>query len=328
LWRENHPNNSNGLVNVNGKPVSSPSKYDQHLNDFASGRPCVLRRERFRFDNIIAGPGASSRLELYVRDRVHESLVANRGVTFLCLSCGEYSNQQPKSTGGLDPPSAIIFGEKGGCGLASVAVSEMLAVSSDGNEASRRYTSGTSSRVSGSDGDCDAHGRGRLDVTLSIVVLSSGTKRDQESVEDLLATGAGGRNTVNHGGSSGKCAVVRRADGRYSLSNVTRVKLNTTSDFERILGVVLGRLYSRRSSPQYHPQSRTNTSGEAYDFSRWETERTEGGVELPLGESESSLLITATLSKIQIGSQAPIAINFVCPFGDLWYTPGLKRLKF
>lgn len=236
----------------------------------------ILRRERFQFDNIYAGNGSIKKLSSIVKDRVHRAVTGNRSFVFLCLSCGETALDCASS---LEPPLNILYGNKGGSGVISTAVSTIMSVlQPKSTPLSKKPTPSISSAT----------------ITMTAVVILANNK---DKVVDLLCD------------SRGYCQLSRRPDGKYSISNATVVQLENISDAERIIGVLLGRKSCRKDMQAL--QCELTTADES--FAPYEH----------LEATEATMLITIHVSPVAVGKLSPMDFHFLCPYGDLWYTPGL-----
>jgi hypothetical protein len=240
----------------------------------------ILRRERFQFDSLYAGNGSIKKLSSLVRDRVQRAVSGNRSLVFLCLSCGETALDCASS---LEPPLNILYGSKGGTGVISTAVSTiMTALNPKSAPLNKKNTPSMSS----------------ASITMTAVVILA---NDKDKVVDLLCD------------SRGFCQLSRRPDGKYSISNATVVQLESSSDAERIIGVLLGRKSCRRDMQALKSEVTEFYSASDEFFAPYEH----------LEATESTMLITIHVSPVAIGKLSPMDFHFLCPYGDLWFTPGL-----
>ena len=109
-------------------PASSSSAPTSKLS-IPSKTGSVLRRERFLFDDVLAGPYANRDLTVFMRKRCRQALSAGDDLAVLCLACGESAGStslQPISELPLEPSVGLLLGSGGGSGLLHALVSELL----------------------------------------------------------------------------------------------------------------------------------------------------------------------------------------------------------
>lgn len=95
----------------------------------ASNTGSVLRRERFLFDDVLAGPYALRDLTAAVRTRCRKAMQVGDDMVLLCLACGEKPSLSSSTMeNGLDvePSVALLLGSGGGSGLLHTVVTEIL----------------------------------------------------------------------------------------------------------------------------------------------------------------------------------------------------------
>ena len=111
-------------------PLSSSSFSAAHRSTIPSKSGSVLRRERFLFDDVLAGPYANRDLAIFVRKRCRQALSAGDDLAVLCLACGETAGStcslQSISELPLEPSVGLLLGSGGGSGLLHAVVSEVL----------------------------------------------------------------------------------------------------------------------------------------------------------------------------------------------------------
>jgi len=183
----------------------------------------------------------------------------------------------------LEPPLNILYGSKGGSGVIIAAVSTLMSA------LNLKVTQNASRKTAISSAT----------VTMTAVIILANNK---EKVIDLLCD------------SRGFCHLSRRADGKYSVSNATVVQLESILDAERIIGVLLGRKSCRKDMQALKSEVAEFYPGGNDSFAPHEhLEMTE----------EATILLTVHVSPLAIGKLAPMDFHFLCPYGDLWPTPGL-----
>lgn len=227
----------------------------------------TLRRERFSFDEVMSGSTATDRLNYFVENRVDRALKAGRNVVFMCLACAHNSelvNSAMKCQEGttrtasrfdniaylprttvLEPSVALAVGASGGTGIIDCVLGRIF-------KFIRPAAAAAAATCNGADGSTTtfekpplksaSNGRSpflavqlereaqQTRVALSAVILSDGFH-----VTDLLAPSAAG------GGNSSVGIRRHRDNNRISVQNMARVSLKDPRDFDRIIGVVLGK---------------------------------------------------------------------------------------
>ena len=243
----------------------------------------ILRRERFQFDDVFAGLGAAAKLFSTMRKRVKRALTLNRSMVFLGLSCGE-TIEQCKSL--LEPPLAMVFGDRGGGGVLSVTIDELFHTLRP--PPSSQMKSVPTSAVHAP----------YVNVTMTAVVLGG------SRTIDLLGDFSTERKSANR-----ECRFVKRPDGKTVLVNATTVHLEQPSDLERIIGVLLGKKGCRKEM--------MNVLRNVHEVSQ--VDDTFGTSQL-LDPLEATMLISVHVSPITVGRLNPTDFQFVCPYGDSWST--------
>ena len=266
VWREykhTHQVISPGIHSVTTANILSPSKHRvNHPGTpgiYTSNAASVLRRERFSFDDIFAGPTAFGRLAAYTRLRVRQTLLYNKpSLVFLCVGCGEdaalysrYQEGHPHASS-IEPPAAVLLGDSGGQGLIATAVEEIFTSLPylHRREAMDMYArpGKASGNISSSKARSHTHIHSQTHnlnhtsyVTLQAVVLLGdgdtvvvdllchNSQQSQCRIEQVQVGGSSG------GGGSG--------GGQYKMviSNATTIQLKSPQDFDRLIGVIFGR---------------------------------------------------------------------------------------
>ena len=289
------------------------------------GSATTLRRERFTFDDIFAGPAAYGRLAVYTRLRTRQALMTRRSLTTLTVAAGLKSVEGSGDGTTMEPPVSVVLGDAGGAGLVSTTVDEIFAsmgASAGAGEGGgglaglQRKTQSSAQKMSPYLHPAAAAAAGDSwplvggSVTLSVVLFLD---EGGGVVVDLLresSTGAGAR-----GGGGGVCKVVRTGSGgKPYIVNASQVVLRKTADFERIAGVIFGRRSAMTAS-----------------------HTTRGGVnnlaEAPwlVPDMAATLLVTVAVTTAAGGrrgrgtgsSQHRSEFHFICPCGQRWASPGM-----
>jgi hypothetical protein len=179
------------------------------------------------------------------------------------------------STNPMEPPLAILLGAKGGSGIASMVINELF----------------NSSSSSHSSIPC-------LTMSMSATLFADG------QIVDLLSSSSGsGKNSETY------CKVQKYRNGQYYLANATQVTLTSTNDYDRIVGVILGRRSLwREFAPWFGP------SFNKFPEAPWVYSQSE----------ETNFMLTFNVSYTSgISKQRNEAkFSFVCPCGEHWGVPG------
>jgi hypothetical protein len=138
-------------------------------------------------------------------------------------------------------------------------------------------------------------------VTLSAVIISAG------SIADLFGDGF-----------TRPSAARRNSDGRYVFYNVNRLRLQSASDFERVVGVLLG----RRAALQQLANTEVNIHN--IDFSQsvnaWASNT------LVAANDDSCMLLTLSVIGGGLAGSGESNFSFVCPASVNWRLPGRQIL--
>jgi hypothetical protein len=202
----------------------------------------ILRRERFLFDYIYTGNQAFLRLKDYLKYRIRYSLTNFINQVIMCTSCAEVNTANEMD---LEPPVALALGTGGGTGLCSAILNEIfnfLHKSKKGwipktPNSSTSSTSFSSSKRGGGGNTyapsyvstqvVQEHEENR--ITMSMALIKG------KIIMDLLNPSSA---TLSN--QARKPRIVAK-NGRMHLANVTQVDLLNVLDFERIIGLLLGR---------------------------------------------------------------------------------------
>jgi len=279
-----------------------PGRYS--ANSSVGSRASTLRRERYCFDDIYAGPDAISRLYAYTRKRTKAALLSGRGLAFLCLAGGECVS---RNTVSLEPTVSLVVGDSGGHGLMSAVVEEIFKSKNIPYSSKGHTPYGKQSLASGAiSGDDTAL---QSCVVLTAVTISDGI------ILDLL----GPPGSIRPERGMKQCRVSRRADGSYHVANATPLKLKSAADFERVAGVLLGRRAALREI--------------APSLLEW-GDSVGSTVEVPVPETpwmmsadrEACILfsLSTTGEGVSTSSHRNVSFHFACPCGPHWDLPGTE----
>lgn len=301
----------------------------------------VLRRERFLFNALYYGNTAALKLSAYIRQRTRQALDMGTNVVYLCTSCGDVGDLN--DGGQLEAPVMLTLGAGGGSGIASSVLSEIFNYLSQYNA----QVVSKPSYMSSNSPYAGTKPTRVCKVTMSAVVVSG------QYIVDLLNT-----NTSNT-----KPPVIKRygtsaSSSFVALSGATLIELSSPMDYERIIGLLLGRragishslftlrkMVAKQQQPQ-HTQRAQNSLRSNRDFhgnlstpldshASWSSKSSmasenaalygEDPNDAPENEMASTLLLTFTASFGSAISKRNTNVTFrvLCPSGDHWYNPGL-----
>lgn len=213
------------------QPVGGNS---QDLYELESQR--VLRRERFQFDVMYVGVSADRKLQEYVRFRTRAVIEKGTNLVFLCNACGE------SLAGELEAPVTVTLGSGGGSGIASNIVQEAFKYAQSHNVAQTgRRGSEDSKRLNSS--------YVMRSTTQSQYVSSKMALENKSPSVSLTAVLINGSTIVDMLSNASQHSrahqpqprIQRRSGGEVVLSGVTTLDLSNVMDFERIIGLLLGR---------------------------------------------------------------------------------------
>lgn len=295
-------------------------------------RGMVLRRERFAFDDVFVGQSAEGRLSFFARQRARKALECGHNLAFLSLACGD-ANAHDQSR--VEPPVSLLMGSGGGTGLISSAIDEIFRfvkpLTMSMQDSHHLYPGGLpTSSPSAFIASKVAFEQVKSRVTMSAVILSEGG-----AVYDLLSTSAG---PAAVGGTAHLKR--RKSDGRVTLCDVSRLQLQATADFDRVMGLLLGKRTALQSVLQtfqlQHAQQQRLGVHQQNDpmqsvlssIDPWASFSSKGrkAGDTPQNETgvcASSMLISVSVSGGAVSStQTSVDFHFVSPCGKDWSCPG------
>lgn len=218
----------------------------QDLYDMESQR--ILRRERFQFDAMYIGLAAERKLQEYVRFRTRAAMENGTNLVFLCNACGE------SLVGELEAPVTVTLGSGGGSGIATNILQEAFKyvqahnisqMGGNGLDDSRQLRSAMQSQYASTKMALENRSSS---VSLTAVLMNGST------IVDMLS------NASHHSGrAQPQPRVQRRSNGEVVLTGATTLDLSNVMDFERIIGLLLG----RRTGINETMQSLQMAAGEA-----------------------------------------------------------------
>lgn len=314
------------------KLLSSSEPKQNYFTDSSTGskRNTVLRRERFSFDDIFSGLTAQGRLAFFTRQRARKALETSHNLIFLCLGCGDNA---PAGGSAVEPPISVLLGGGGGTGLISSVVDEIFRftkpLTTTMQESKGLYPgSFPTASPSGFVASKLAFEQVKSRVTLSAIILT-----EQGQVFDLLGGSADGAASLKR----------RKSDGRVMLCNASRLQLQASADFDRVMGLLLGKRTALHGVLQSLQQQQAQqlkmgiipaeplqnvlasidpwaslNSPSSSSGSGHAEQHAQGG-----SASTSSMLITVSVSGGAVSSsQTSVDFNFVSPCGRNWSCPG------
>jgi len=252
--KSRHIDRSNTSMKKN-KEKKIYNSSDDVVQDMSS---TVLRRERFIFDNgmVFVGIDAMVKLSLCIRQKTRMCLESARNLLVISLGCGESASSSiPSSRSSstlIEPPVSLLVGGAGGSGLMSIVLEEIfryikpLASQLRSNPAeyfekqdSINMNKGRSSLSSSFIGLQQTYEQFTTKVILSAVIVSDGEMIDLLDTYTSSSKASSGQQKVDEGN---KISVrKRKSDGRYMLYNASKIQLQSTADFDRLIGLLLGR---------------------------------------------------------------------------------------
>lgn len=317
------------------------------LYDMESQR--ILRRERFQFDAMYIGPTADRKLQEYVRYRTRAALHQGTNLVFLCNACGE------SAMGELEAPVTVALGSGGGSGIATNILLEAFKVVAANNAQSvdsRNGGGGTDSYILRSAVQTQyastrmAQDNRSSSISLTAVLLNGST------MVDMLS------NAAQQGRHGHQPRIQRRGGahgygGEVTLQGVTTLDLSNVMDFERIIGLLLGRRTGinetmqslHLSSSEYPDHHNTPLSSYATwttqsvnpaterlrrldlvnDFTSSSASASSARTAAPNVEAPSSSSTMVLSFRITLGSslmpKRVLHIRVVCPCGKDWTSP-------
>ena len=240
----------------------------------------ALRREKFAFDSIFSAASAkpglgpevedtanAGALDTYACRLARKALYKGADLLHVALACGDPRDHAQS----LEPPLALFLGEAGGNGIVHHTIAESLAFYSPMEEGepeaasdrglfgapdqrtphctpqSHMYTStsfkkrpSASSNISRTASNLVVAASSFVpDMTVSAVLVCNGM------ISDLLSTAPADVLTAfserKHGGSRDTCHLENHVDGSTFLANAANVRVRSLADYERLVGVLLGR---------------------------------------------------------------------------------------
>ena len=258
----NNNNNNNNSYNKSSNnhtnsstSCSSKDKDDATVQGMSSS---VLRRERFIFDNVFVGVDAMLRLSLCIRQKTRMCLESARNLLIISLGCGKSSSSSSLEASSIEPPVSLLVGGEGGTGLISIVLDEVFRhikpLTSQLRSDPSRYSAkhhhhhhvGSSNKKHSTSlstsssfiGLQNTYEQFTTKVILSAVIVSDGEMYDLLDNSSKASSGQQRRDGV----TKDKITVrKRKSDGKYMLFNASKVQLQSTADFDRLIGLLLGR---------------------------------------------------------------------------------------
>jgi hypothetical protein len=282
----------------------------------------MLRRERFFFDSLLAGTKALQRLHTVLRTHTRHAILTGMNLTCIATGCGE-SNAQD-----VEPPVMLALGSAGGTGIVSALLEEIF-----------RFTS--SRPVYGSERQLSSASLGDFAATnlaaqrrLSRVCLSA-VLVCRHRVLDLLNSASSSESTPSIAVDSKQRAVLKSA---------TWVDLQSAMDFERIVGLLLGRRTGLLEAMQQQQQQQQQQQAYSNPYATWDSASMAAGSSatsqsssrmlsadklgtlgaVPVDEAPSTvLMVSVAVTCSMVSSKAQqLMFRVVCPCGQNWTQPG------
>lgn len=279
----------------------------------------ILRRERFFFDQVLAGSKGMSKLRALVRQHARHSLQAGQNLVCICTGCGESSPAE------VEPSVTLSLGSAGGSGIVSAILDEVFKFMSSSNNPGNSFTS-ASHLAFAAPGVAQMRRLNR--VAFSAVLISRGRAADLLNTNSSTSNGERVRIDFD--------PTTRHA----SLRGATWVDLTSTMDFERIVGLLLGRRAGWLEAIQ---RGQIDTSDEFAALGTWEQDRgymweegydckparvlsadNHGSLGAVDDVSRTMLLVNIAVSCSTTFHRLPHRLTFriVTPCGQNWSQPG------
>ncbi len=231
----------------NKHTVGTPLSAQQDTFDGIANR--ILRRERFLFDKLYYGNKSMEKLSQYIRYRIRQSILSYNSMTLLCTGCGE------GLIGELEPPVTLAVGTGGGTGVASQLLHEVFnylsATTTYGSRSSDVGPPNPFDLVSGTLSPSPANRMSSYVTHTSSSFAAIKTNISSRSSRvTMSAVLVSGRHVVDlltnpnaATSSKDKRPMIRRTanSNTATLTNATLIELSSQMDYERIIGLLLGR---------------------------------------------------------------------------------------
>jgi len=288
------------------------------------------------------------------------------------MGCGEPSSSSSIASS-IEPPVSLLVGGEGGTGLISIVLDEVFryikpltsqlrsdpsryleshhhhrhthVVSSNKKRSTSLSSSSSSSSFIGLQ---NTYEQFTTKVILSAVIVSDGEMYDLLDTSSKESNGQQKRDDV----IKNKIAVrKRKSDGKYMLFNASKVQLQSTADFDRMIGLLLGRrsAMSRLAHTLLQKHSVNNNINNSTAFQLIEeidpwvlntSSLLRNGSQPPFDtttlsssqasfdqapntSSSDSMFISISACGGGVSKSKPtVDFNFVCPCGKNWSMPG------
>lgn len=306
---------------------------------YEGSRSTTLRRERFLFHDVFAGPQAHLRSNAYCRHRVRKALFAGQNLVFNLIAAGESSAHR------LEPPMQVLLGDAGGQGLISQALEEVFqslqphlsatATSFPGGLMPNASSSGSLYASSGT----TTYGKEsylcpRLQyesdhtiITVSILCVVKGKLFDllhPSSWNSAVGNNAGSRGQQRNNNQQRVGVGLDPLGNGHSLRHHTQITLRNVADYERLTGVLLGRRAALKEALLATRGNRRSSSSSAslppaQDISLFEQSWITGEIPCTLW----TVVKIVGLGTLGSPSRQPLHVHFLCPCGDQWGNPGM-----
>ena len=305
-------------------PTTKSTTFGSAVKDEA--RTTVLRRERFAFDDIFSGINAAGRLSMFAAQRTRKALESGRDLVFLCLGCGNLPNGNISA---LEPPISTLLGGAGGTGLVSSVVQEVFLFTKPlaaGLHEDSKLFSGSFPTAIPSPFIASKVAFEQLSskVTLSVVILC-----DNGEVFDLLV----GTTEQSTAQASLKR---RRSDGKVVLCNASQLVLQSPSDFDRVMGLLLGKRTALQGVlqtlqlqlSQQHLTGVPSSTSEAMrnaliGVDPWAAATFKNSLTASHETCKSTMLLTVSVTGgAVVHRHTTTDFHFVSPCGRNWANPG------
>jgi hypothetical protein len=243
LTNNNNNNNNNNNSSFNRHvPLGSNRRSNNNNNNnsydssSAEAYQRILRRERFQFDAMYIGLHADRKCYDYLRYRVRNAIENLSNITFLCTACGDASILE------LEPSITIALGSGGGSGIASCLLQEAFRYVHNIHHTHHNNTVESSDKYLKSSVQTSYISTKTIQENRMSYISMSTILVQGDYIVDLLSTNTtNNRSTSKHSNQQRPKIVRNKHTGEVQLTGITLLELNNALDFERIIGLLLGR---------------------------------------------------------------------------------------
>lgn len=296
----------------------------------------ILRRERFSFDYLFAGNKSNIKLSSLVCSKTRDALVLNSSLVFIITGCGEVN------PGELEPPASLVLGNGGGTGLACTFLTELFSLMSCDSKSSNLPLN--------LNDDDSINFRESIHFQNSTIkkLLLKEPQNFSISMSSLLISGTKITDLLSNSSNTNNIQIKKTAGGSSTIVGATSIELSSVMDYERVIGLILGRRSGITESFNLFQSLginiNQNSFNNLYPYASWNNATTSQSSSNSIGitihdnyfenledNSRSSIMfLEFTLTVGRNNSNNNISTNrsyqlnyrFVFPCGSNWRQPG------